>query len=372
MKTTMIERFFIASVGLLSSSAIHGQQKAPPVRLWDVGPLVRATSVPEVTFGTRRANFTSPRVSSQTSSTFAATRRVIFSGDRVVALVLTETRNAEDSQIPLPSCELFSIEIKSGQIKESRGLDDCGSPKIFATGDDHVIVALANRVVRLTTDLKDDETLDYGASGHKFNKVESISPDGTTLGDATRPGFELIDTKTLAPKQLTTAPSIDTSVNSRGFITDNIHWINDFPKNLSFVTYVDENGQHLLYHGKCGGRPQFISDELIFEPGCKQALIMNTKGALVQSLELKESFSFAGTSEKVKRLALQLATFDGSHDLKREHFLILSFDNFQKIADIEPDERAQEQSWTAMSSDGSMFVVGSAQKLSLWRVSEAQ
>src|SRR5216684_817138 len=43
-------------------------------------------------------------------------------------------------------------------------------------------------VMRLTPDLKDAGSFDYHARGHKSGNVESISPDGSTLGNAISPG----------------------------------------------------------------------------------------------------------------------------------------------------------------------------------------
>jgi len=54
---------------------------------------------------------------------------------------------------------------------------------------------------------------EYHATGHKFGRVQSASPDGATLGNATSPGFELIETRTLKARELTADPAVDTSVN---------------------------------------------------------------------------------------------------------------------------------------------------------------
>ena len=79
----------------------------------------------------------------------------------------------------------------------------------------------------------------------------------STLGNATSPGFELVDSQTLKAAGLTIDPAVDTSVSSKGFVTDNVHWTGDYPKDIGFVTYTDATGQHLLYHGKCGGSRSF-------------------------------------------------------------------------------------------------------------------
>ena len=146
-------------------------------------------------------------------------------------------------------------------------------------------------------------------------------------------------------------------------MTDNVHWTGKYPNDLGFVTYRDASGDHLPYHGSCGGRPQFLTDDLILEPGCKSPLVIDTYGNLVTTLSVKGGFSFAGVSQNGKRFALQL-TGSGLH----ERFVIFSVESGGSIAELKPDQDGEQQSWTAFSPDGSMFVVGSPLKLTLYRL----
>jgi hypothetical protein len=72
-------------------------------------------------------------------------------------------------------------------------------------------------VLRLTPDLKDAGVFDYHADGRKSGSVENISPDGSTLGNATGPGYEFIDAGSLKSTKLTDSPAYATSVSSKGF-----------------------------------------------------------------------------------------------------------------------------------------------------------
>jgi hypothetical protein len=56
------------------------------------------------------------------------------------------------------------------------------------------------------------------------------------------------------------------------------------------------------------------------------------------------------------------------HSLKHERFIVYSIDTGDPVAEVQPEELAEEQSWTAFSLDGSMFVVGSPLKLTLYRL----
>lgn len=355
---------FLVMASIVTSSA---QGQAKPDRMWSVGPLVSSEPVMGIAFGGGRATLTEPHVDSQTQSIFSATRSLAFAGDRIIVAARTGMRQVEGAQALDSVYQVLSLDAKTGLVKDKREFSGFGSVEVFATSDDHVIVS-GRKVLRLKPDLRDDGSFDYQASGHKFGRIQNISPDGTTLGNATRPGFELVDARTLERRQLTPQPSVDTSVSSKGFVTDNVHWIRDYPKDRSFVTYTDASGEHLLYHGKCGGRPQFLTDSLVLEPGCKNPLIIDTSGTVVRTLPVTGAASFAGVSRNGKRFALQAGKFTGSHTLKSERFVIYSVETGEPVAEVAPDTPGEEQSWTAFSPDGSLFVTGSPLKLTLYRL----
>jgi hypothetical protein len=169
--------------------------------------------------------------------------------------------------------------------------------------------------------------------GAKSGSVENISPDGSTPGNATNPGYDFIDAGNLKSTQLTDSPAYSTSVSSKVLVTDNVHWTGKYPNNLGFATYRDTSGDHLLYHGSCGGRPQFLTDDLILESGCKSRLIIDIDGNLVTTLSVHGRFWFAGVSQNGKRFALQL-TGSGQH----ERFLVFSVQTGEPIAEVKPDQ----------------------------------
>lgn len=336
-------------------------------RVWSVGPLIKPQTVGSFSVGAGGATFGGMHVDTQTASTFAATRSVVFAGDRIVLAVSLGMQTVAGKATPVHACQLLSLDAQTGEVKDRRAIPECISLPIFATNDGHVIVS-GRSVLRLTPDLKDDGSFDYHAAGHKFGRVTNASPDGSTLGNETSPGFELVDTRSLKVTPLTKDPSVDTSVCSKGFVTDNVHWISEYPKEIGFLTYVDAAGSHLLYHGGCGGRPQFLTDDLILEPGCKDPLLIDTQGKVVKTLAVNGRFSFAGVSQDGKRLALQIAKVSSKGVLEKEKFVVYSVESGQAVAEAAAKEPAEEQSWTAFSPDGSMFVVGSPLKLTLYRL----
>jgi hypothetical protein len=164
-----------------------------PKRIWSVGPLTKGTPVMGISFGTSGAMVTGPHVDTQTSSIFAATRSVVFAGDRIVLASRVGMRKVERAQVPTAIYQLLSLDAQSGKVKGTREFLAFNSLKVFATNDAHVIVS-GRDITRLTPDLKDAGSLEFDARGHKSGTVEDISPDGSTLGNATSPGFEMIDT----------------------------------------------------------------------------------------------------------------------------------------------------------------------------------
>jgi hypothetical protein len=343
-------------------AAVCFSQKTPqPTQMWSVGPLVKSEPTAAISIGKNGAVFAPSYISSQRESTFRAIRSVAFAGDRIILVPSIGVRKAEGSQQPISVYRLLSLDLKTGAVRESREFEAFRTVLVFAAKDNHIIVS-GRRVLRLTPDLKDDGFFDYGANGHKYGEVENISPDGSTLGNATRPGYELMNSTTLNATSLTAEPSVDTSVNDKGYVTNNVLWIGQHPKDTGFVTYTDSAGSHMLYHGNCGGRPQFLTNDLILEPGCTNPLILDVHGNLVRTISTNGQFSYAGVSQNGKHFALQLTKNN------TESFVIYSVESGEPVAEVQTGESADGQSWTAFSPDGAMFVVGTPLKLTLYHL----
>lgn len=356
-----LKHFGLGALLLLGSVAIGFAQKSPsPTRMWSVGPLTKSEPVMGIAFGAGGTTITGPHVNTQTGSIFAATRSVVFAGNRIVLASMAGMRRVEGAQNQEEVYQLLSLDAQTGEVKDTREISAFGSLKVFATNDAHVIVS-GRSLMRLTPDLINAGSFDYKARGHKFGRVQNISPDGSTLGNATSPGFELIDANTLTATTLSDLPLVDTGVSSKAVVSDSPWWIKDFPKAKSFVTLTDEKGQHLIFHGDCSGRPVFLSDDRVLTASCKIARILDTQGNILKTITLHDPVSFAGVSQNGKRFALQVA-------VKHERFVVYSVDTGEPVAEVTPDEPGEEQSWTALSPDGSMIVVGSALKLTLYRL----
>ncbi len=359
-ETTLMRNFLAYTFALLfATPALGVSQSQIATQMWSVGPLTKSQSVSSFSFGPAGPTFTAPHLDTQTGSIYSATRSVVFAGDRIVLASETGTRRSDKSANPENVYQLLSLDVERGKVQEKREITAFGSAPIFATKDGQVIVA-ARDLMRLTPDLRDASESSNQAPEHRFGNIENAAPDGSTLGGATLPGYLLIDAATLKTTQLTAKPASDTSVNSSGYVTDNVHWVRDYPTDLAFVTYVDAQGEHLLFHGRCGGRPQFLTDDLILEIACGEALIINKHGDLIRSIPVKGNISYAGVAQHGSRFALQ--SFNG----KEETFLIYSLDTGQQIYAIKSKQLPEAQSWSAFSPDGTKFVAGSPSKLTLF------
>jgi hypothetical protein len=73
-------------------------------------------------------------------------------------------------------------------------------------------------------------------------------------------------------------------------------------------------------------------------------------------------FSFAGVARNGSRFALQLGS--GA----KERFVVYTVETGKAISEVKADVAPEEQSWTAFSADGSLFIVGSPLKITLYRL----
>src|ERR1700689_1915300 len=83
--------------------------------MWSAGPLTKSEPVMGVTFGAGGATVTGPHVDSQTGSIFAATRSVVFAGDRVVLASMVGMRRVEGAQVPEQIYQLLLLDCQNGQ-----------------------------------------------------------------------------------------------------------------------------------------------------------------------------------------------------------------------------------------------------------------
>jgi hypothetical protein len=300
-----------------------------------------------------------------TGNEFEATRHLAFTKDKLVAVYESKSAPYQGSQ-PMSEDALVSLDLKDGSVqRENRLIRKWGfTPKLYSTQDGEIIVDDGN-LIQLRGDLTE--------TGRRFEftqgMVDQMSPDGSTMAWETLPGVTLLDTSTLIPTTRHLNGSAPTSVNRTAILTDNIHWIRDYPKDTSFVTLIDVKGQRLLYHGECGGRPDFLTNDLVFVAGCGGVNLIDLNGRLVKHTKVAGNVRFAGVSQNGKRFAVVVNESRGDFPVViYEHFILFDTETAQAIATVRTEHMPSYQSWSAFSADGSLFASGDATKLSLYQV----
>jgi hypothetical protein len=154
-RITFLVRCELFTLFIVVFVATAAAQKVPEAkRVWSVGPLVKPQTVGSFSFGSGGATF---------GGMHAATRSVLFAGDRVLVAANLGMQTLEGKPTPVRACQLLSLDVQTGAVKDRRDFSDCGSLKIFATNDGHVVVSDTN-LLRLTPDLKDAGSFDYRAA----------------------------------------------------------------------------------------------------------------------------------------------------------------------------------------------------------------
>ncbi len=300
-----------------------------------------------------------------TGSEFAATRHMAFAGDRLIAVYEAAMAPYQGKQ-PMAEYALESLDVHTGAVQdEKRFVGQWGAmPSLYsAQGDDLVLAASSLNLLR--SDLKD--------AGPHFDltrgRVEQMSPDGSTVAWETTPGISLIKVPTLTPTGVRLDASVATSVSRDAVLTDNISWLGAYPKESSFVTLTDAQGEHLVYHGRCGGRPEFLTGSLIFVAGCGTVRLLDLQGHLVHETAVAGNARFAGVSQNGKRFAVAVSESRGDPSVVLfEHFILFDTETGQPLAMVRTEHMPENQSWSAFSSDGTLFASGDASALSLYKV----
>jgi hypothetical protein len=300
-----------------------------------------------------------------TGSEFGATRHMAFAKDRLVVVYESGSAPYQGKQ-PMSEYVLVSLDLKNGAVRnEKRSIGKWGfAPKVYSTQDGEIVVDDWN-LLQLRGDLTE--------TGKRFEItkgiVDQMSPDGSTMAWETLPGVTLLDALAMTPTAQHLDGSVLTSVSRTAILTDNIHWIRDYPKDTSFVTLIDVQGERLLFHGECGGRPAFITNDLVFVAGCGGVNLIDLQGRLMKRTEVAGNVRFAGVSQNGKRFAVVVNESRGDFPVViYEHFILFDTETGRAIATVRTEHMPSYQSWSAFSADGSLFASGDATELSLYQV----
>jgi hypothetical protein len=299
-----------------------------------------------------------------TGSALGADRQVVVVGDRVIAVFDAGYPEYVDKQ-PMSKYRLVSLEIKTGEIKNSREfVGRWGAmPSLFATNDGHVIFEQGS-LKSLNPDLTETGPqlkIDHG-------RVGQISPDGTTLAWETSPGTVLLASHTLTPVGTPLAESSPSSVSATAILTYETMW-KEYPKDRTFVGLSDDHGLRLLFHGDCG-IASFLNNDTVAVVGCGNIRLLDTKGTLLKKAATgRGPARLTGISQDGKRFSLEFSDEKGDPSvLLYEYFLVFDADTLQPVATVRISDLPERQSWSAFSADGRYFAAGNPDNLSLYEL----
>jgi hypothetical protein len=293
---------------------------------------------------------------------------MVIVGDRLIAIYDAGSAPYQGKQ-PMSNYRLVSLDLQTGQLQnENAFVGKWGAlPQLYATSAGKIIV-VDGSLREINTDLT--ETGRHFDAGH--GRIVQMSPDGSTMAWETFPGVKRIDTSTLAILPTHIDASIAGSVSHNSILTDNIYWVKKYPTDHGFVTKIDSQGEHLIFHDKCSGGAEFLSEQRIFLAGCGKIRILDPNGRILHESALTGNPRFAGVSRNGKRFAVVVSDSQGDPSVVLyEHFFIFDTETGQPIAMIRSQSLPAQQSWSAFSADGNLFAAGAPGEITLYRLSAA-
>jgi hypothetical protein len=298
----------------------------------------------------------------------ASQRSVVFAGDRVVAVYEVSSEISRAGR-PLNTYRLVSIDALNGEIKAQKDLQGQTLPALYATDDGHIVLEQTG-LTRINPDLSESgEKLNNESFAHR--RALLLSPDGTTLAYWAQGATVFLDTHTLTPSGVRIRGPVPTSISHQALVTSDPIWSSQFPRDVAFITRFDARTPHLLYHGACGGRPTYLTEDKILSIACGKVKVTDLAGKLLKELPLGSAFgAFAGVSRDGLRFAIESSDYpvtDPSFNAA-ELFVLYDAGSFEPVATVTPDSLPEARSWSALAQDGHSFLSGSPQKLSLYRI----
>lgn len=182
--------------------------------------------------------------------------------------------------------------------------------------------------------------------------------------------WTLLDSSNLKPIRHFDQTPAGHSFTRNGFLRDDVLWLGQYPKDEAFVTLTNETGEHLLFHGDCGGDSNFLTDDKILLTGCDTLRIIDISGELLGETIVEEGNpTFAGVSQDGRRFAVEFNESGGDPpSLLYDLFEIFDTETLKPVAIIRLTDLPEGYAWSAFSPDGTLFAAGTPTSLGLYRI----
>jgi hypothetical protein len=135
--------------------------------------------------------------------------------------------------------------------------------------------------------------------------------------------------------------------------------------------YEDGSERRHLAQGTCGGVPRQLNDDRLLFTACTQFFVFDGRGNVVLSQEfVRPKVNFAALSRDHRRFALAVYVwgFGDPSYLEEETIVVYDVASLRPIFAVKSDPLPKQQSWAALSPDGSLLAVGAEHTLHLFRL----
>jgi hypothetical protein len=301
----------------------------------------------------------------QEDTVFASQHSAVIVGDRAVAIYPSQPETSRGGH-PVIGFRMVSLDLASGKVKGEKQVEGQSMPNLFATDDGHIDFGRL-ALIRMNPDLSE--------TGDKFKqskgRIAGSSPDGSALAYWSEQGTEIVSADTFSVSGGLIRGPEPAAVSKSTLLFDDMRWAGEFPQDISFVTLLDRGVPHLLYHGRCGGHPEFLSDNRFIFISCGKATVMDTAGRVLKEFPLVGGYGwFAGVSRNGSRFALGTSEYPAGDPSFAAGALITVFDaaSYGPLATVPTEPGSGKRPWTAFAQDGHLFLSGDPGRLTLYRI----
>ena len=306
---------------------------------------------------------------SQVQSKFLSTRLAVFTGDgRIVAVTVGPPQTTNQGQVVTPAC-LLSFDAMTGKLVAKKTLTE-SHVLLFPTATDRVIL-VTKQAVLLNSDLSETGINFDFPSG----RIQHISPDGTTLAWERRakdePGMRMLDTNTLKPTGVDLSERTPSTITSKSAATTNAVW-NQGDEAHRRGSITTQQGATPLTLANCKGAftVNFLTDDKMLITCSDSFRVQDLQGHIISEHTFPgKEVNYGGVARNGTRFVVVIEKRSKSDPwpISDEEHLLYDVDGKVVIATI-PVSKGSDGTWTAVSTNGELILLGSPEGLFVYRV----
>lgn len=300
---------------------------------------------------------------------FDATRQAVFASERRIVVSYAGSPSGSDGKNLLtPVCTL-AINVSDGNVLASRKqiVTIYRRPLLFPTAAGQVILVTGGAVL-LNSDLTETGvSLDVPAGC----RILHVSPDGKVVAIEGNSETRLFDTRTLQPTGVDLDGGAPSTITARSSATNNTVPIDSKPgQQFAFVATKESSRPVLLPKCHTGFQVDYVSeDRMLITCGDSFQVQGQDNNVLVDHRFFGRHVRFGGASRDGIRFVAAISRrglFD-PWPVSGQEFQVFAVAQKKTIATVVVPHPA-EGSWSALSPQGDLLLIGSADGLRLYRL----